>query len=99
MKARALSISQPALRDLQARGRILRRERGALFAQAYLDALLDWLAQVADGGAQLGRAVGGKSTLRVFGYKRHASVLAHFAAGRIEIVRVYFRGQDWGSHA
>ena len=49
----------------------------------------------AESGAQLGSAVKGKSSLRSFGYRRQATVLAEFRKGELRIVRVYFRGQNW----
>jgi hypothetical protein len=34
-------------------------------------------------------------SLRVFGYRKQASILAEFIPGELRVIQVYFRGQDW----
>jgi hypothetical protein len=88
-------LADQAARDIAARARILRRERGAAFAGTWVDTLLSWLDALAEGGAVLGAAHPEDPSLRVFGYRRQASILAEFAPGELRVIRVYFRGQDW----
>jgi hypothetical protein len=92
---RRLLLDDQAAKDIAARARILRRERGAPFAELWVDALLSWLDALAEGGAALGTAHPEYPSLRVFGYRRQASILAEFVPGELRVVRVYFRGQDW----
>lgn len=95
MTPRRLLLDDQAARDIAARARILRRERGVAFAEFWVDALLSWLDALADGGAVLGTAHPEDRSLRVFGYRRQASILAEFAPEELRVIRVYFRGQDW----
>jgi plasmid stabilization system protein ParE len=92
---RRLLLDERAARDIANRARVLRRERGALFADAWIDALLGWLDGLAAGGAVVGTAHPEDPSLRVFGYRRQASILAEFAHGELRVIRVYLRGQDW----
>lgn len=95
MTPQRLLLDDQAARDIATRARILRRERGAAFANIWVDALLDWLNALAEGGAALGTAHPEDPSLRVFGYRRQACILAEFAPGELRVIRVYFRGQDW----
>jgi hypothetical protein len=92
---RRLLLDDQAARDIAARVRILRRERGAAFADNWMDALLGWLDALAEGGSVLGTAHPEDPSLRVFGYRKQASILAEFVPGELRVIRVYFRGQDW----
>jgi plasmid stabilization system protein ParE len=92
---RRLLLDDQAARDIAARARILRQKRGPAFTRAWVDTLLAWLNALAEGGAVLGTAHPEDPTLRVFGYRRQASVLAEFVPGELRVIRVYFRGQDW----
>jgi len=96
MTPRRLRWSRRAARDLAGRASLLSRERGIDFAEAYCGSLIAWLLRLAESGAQLGTAVGMDPALRVFGYRRQASILAHFTESEIRVVRIYFRGQDGG---
>lgn len=95
MTPRRLLLDDQAARDIAARARILRRERGPAFAEAWIDTLLSWLDALAEGGAVLGTAHPEDPSLRVFGYRKQASMLAEFAPVELRVIRVYFRGQDW----
>lgn len=95
MTPRRLLLDDQAAWDIAARARVLRRERGEAFANACIDRLLDWLDALADGGAVFGTAHPEDPSLRVFGYRRQASILAEFVPGELRVIRVYFRGQDW----
>lgn len=95
MTRRALRFSPRAASDLKNRARILKQERGKAFAEAYAEAFIGWLSAIAESGAKLGSTVGDDASLRRFGYRRQATVLADFADTEMRIVRVYFRGQDW----
>ena len=95
MTPRRLKLSQRASSDLRSRARVLKRERGEAFAIDYAEALITWLKRIAEGGAQLGTAVGDHPTLRSFGYRRQATILAEYTPSEMRIVRIYFRGQDW----
>ncbi len=33
--------------------------------------------------------------LRTFGYKRQATLLVRYAAAEVQVIRIYFAGQDW----
>ena len=88
-------MRRAALNDLLAREQVLARERGAAFAAAWTDALVDWLAKLAEGGAEIGTAHHERTGMRTFGYRRQATVLARFTPGELQVVRLYFRGQDW----
>jgi hypothetical protein len=92
---RRLLLDDQAARDTATRARILRRERGVAFADNWVDVLLSWLDALAEGGAVLGTAQPQDPSLRVFGYRRQASILAEFVPGELRVIRVYFRGQDW----
>jgi len=97
MNPRALRVSPAAVRDLVSQVRLLRQERGVEFAESYAEAIIAWLERIAAGGAQLGTAVGSDPTLRVFGYRRQASIVARFSEGELRVMRIYFRGQDWSA--
>lgn len=43
----------------------------------------------------LGTARGDDPALRTVGYEKQATILAYFSEDQLEIVRIYFRGQDW----
>jgi plasmid stabilization system protein ParE len=90
-----LKVSRRAAADLQRRARYLAAIRGSDFANCYVERLLDRLRKIAVEGAQFGTARGPDPALRTFGYEGQATVLAYFAEGELEIVRVYFTGQDW----
>jgi plasmid stabilization system protein ParE len=87
--------SRRAAADLQRRASYLAAIRGSDFADGYVESLLARLRKIAVGGAQLGTARGPDPALRTFGYQGQATILAYFAEGELEIVRVYFTGQDW----
>ncbi len=95
MTPRRLLLTERALRDLECRARILRNERGRAFADAWMNAFLDWLEALAEGGAVIGTQHPGHRNFRTFGYKRQATILAEFADPEMRVVRVYFAGQDW----
>jgi len=92
---RRLLLDDQAARDIAARARILSWERGAAFVEAWIDTLLSWLDALAERGAVLGTAHPEDPSLRVFGYRRQASIVAEFAPGELRVIRVYLRGQDW----
>ena len=92
---RALRFRRAALDDLLARERILGRERGDAFARAWTDALVAWLTRLAESGAQIGTAHPERAGTRTFGYRRQVTVLARYTADELQVVRLYFRGQDW----
>lgn len=94
-RPRALRFRRAALDDLLARERVLARERGAAFGAAWTDALVDWLAKLAESGAEIGTAHDARPGMRTFGYRRQATVLARFTTSELQVVRLYFRGQDW----
>jgi len=70
------------------------RERGAAFARAWADGLPALLAGLARTGARIGTAHAERPGMRTFGYRRQFTVLARLTAGELQIVRLYFRGQD-----
>jgi hypothetical protein len=80
---------------MKRRERLLRRIRGDAFAAAAADALLSWLEGLAAAGAQLGTALGDDPAVRSFGYLKQATIIARFEPGRLIVMRVYFKGQDW----
>jgi plasmid stabilization system protein ParE len=92
---RALRLRRAALDDLLARERVLARERGAAFARAWTDALVAWLERLAETGAQIGTAHAERPGMRTFGYRHRVTVLARFTDTELQVVRLYFRGQDW----
>ena len=95
MTPRRLLLDDQAAQDIAARARVLRQERGDAFAGTWIDTLLSWLDALAEGGAVLGTAHPEDPSLRVFGYRKEASILAEFVPGELRVIRVYFRGQDW----
>lgn len=95
MTPRALRLSERALSDLQRRAIYLSGERGTDFAIVWSDALLAWLENIADIGAQLGTEHPFEPGFRTFGYKRQATILAEFLEAELRIIRIYFPGQDW----
>lgn len=95
MTPNRLVLTDKAQIDIARRARRLRRERGPAFALVWVDALFEWLEQIADGGARIGTAHPKHPDFRTFGYKRQATILAEFAGGELRVVRVYFAGQDW----
>lgn len=97
MTPNRLVFTAVARDDLSARARFLRTERGPAFADVWTEAFIDWLENLAEGGAQIGSAHPRHPTFRTFGYKRQATVLAEFADAEMRIVRVYFPGQDWST--
>jgi plasmid stabilization system protein ParE len=90
-----LKLSRRAAADLQRRARYLAAIRGSDFADRYVESLLARLRKIAVDGAQLGTARGPDPALRTFGYEGQATILAYFAQGELEIVRIFFTGQDW----
>jgi len=95
VRPRRLKISPRAGADLERRVIFLAGQRGPEFAHRYVDELIVRLRKIATEGAQLGTARGADPALRTFGYKNQATILAYFAEDELEIVRVYFKGQDW----
>lgn len=81
MTLRRLLLSEAAVRDVLRRTEVLRRERGAAFAADWAEVFVAWLERIAEGGAQLGTAHLRRPGVRVFGWRRQASVLAEFARG------------------
>ena len=73
----------------------MRRERGDVFADAWIAELEAWLRRHAEGGAVIGTAHPRRRGLRSFGYRRQATLLVQYTTGEIRVVRVYFAGQDW----
>jgi len=95
MTPRALVFSDAAIGDIARRARLLRRERGDVFADAWIAELEAWLRRQAELGAVTGTAHPSRPGLRTFGYRRQATLLVQYATGEIRVVRVYFAGQDW----
>ena len=95
MTPRKLLLTERALSDLKQRATYLSAERGPDFAMTWSDALLAWLENVADTGAQLGTEHPSQAGFRTFGYKRQATILAEFLETELRVIRVYFAGQDW----
>ena len=87
---------KPARRglDLQRRAKYLTSIRGSDFARRYVESLLERLRKIARRGRPARHRARPDPALRTFGYEaRPRSRL--FAEGELEIVRVYFTGQDW----
>ena len=97
MTPNRLVLSRRAIPDIDRRARVVKAERGAAFALAWVAALFDWLSRLAESGAQIGSVQSRHPGFRSFGYRRQATILAEFAGGELRVVRVYFAGQDWTS--
>ena len=97
MTPNRLVLTPRAISDIDRRARVLKAERGAAFALAWVAALFDWLSRLAESGAQIGSVQSRHPGFRSFGYRRQATILAEFAGGELRVVRVYFAGQDWTS--
>ena len=95
MTPRKLLLTEQALDDIQRRALYLTAERGVQFALLWSDTLIDWLEHIASIGAQLGTEHPVEKSIRTFGYKRQATVLADFQVDEQRVVRIYFAGQDW----
>lgn len=95
MTPRSLVLSDEAVEDIARRAETLRDARGIAFALDWSDALLVWLEKIAAAGAQIGTEHAAAPEFRSFGYRRQATILAHFEPERLTVVRVYFPGQDW----
>jgi plasmid stabilization system protein ParE len=92
---RLLGLSAPAARDIARRARYLAAERGEAFCERFAVEIKRWLEGLAAGGAQLGTALGDDPSVRSFGYLKQATIVARFEPGRLIVIRVYFKGQDW----
>jgi hypothetical protein len=68
---------------------------GSDFAGQWRDLLIAWLERQAASGAQYGTAHPRHARYRTFGYKRQATILAEFTDQAMDVVRIYFPGQDW----
>lgn len=99
MTPNRLVLTPRAISDIDRRARVLKAERGAAFAVAWVEALFDWLTRLAEGGAQIGTTRPRHPGFRSFGYRRQATILAEFAGGELRVVRIYFAGQDWTAPA
>ncbi len=95
MTPQKLRLADAALADISRRGRLLRRHRGAEFAQAWTMDFFAWLRGCADGGAEIGTRHPRHPAFRTFGYRRQATLLVEYAEAEMRIVRVYFAGRDW----
>lgn len=95
MNPRRLTLRDRALQDLARHEHYLRAVRGGVFAEAWSEALLDWLDRRAALGAQFGTAHPGHPGYRTFGYRRQATILAEFTDDAMEVVRIRFAGEDW----
>lgn len=95
MTPRILEVTANARRDLTRRKRYLAEVRGRTFAIERIDSLVAWLERIANGGEQLGTAVADVPSDRSFGYRKEATIVARFLPGRMIVLRVYFKGQDW----
>lgn len=82
MIPRRLILRDGALRDLARHERHLGAVRGIAFAEAWSETLLDWLEHRAVLGAQFGTAHPRHPGYRTFGYRRQATILAEWKAGR-----------------
>jgi hypothetical protein len=69
--------------------------RGEAFGETFAVEIKSWLERLAAGGAQLGTAVGDNPSIRSFGYLKQATITARFEPGKLTVLRVYFKGQDW----
>jgi len=92
---RRLGLSAPANRDIARRARYLAAKRGEAFGERFAVEIKRWLERLAAGGAQLGTALGDDPSVRSFGYLKQATIVARFEPGRLTVIRVYFKGQDW----
>ncbi len=97
MTPRILKLTERAIADIDRRAEYLAHQRGAEFARVWIDALIDWLDRIAEGGVQIGTQHPTEKAFRTFGYKRQATVLAEFQSGEVHVIRIYFSGQDWAS--
>ncbi|MER2508989.1 MAG: hypothetical protein ABTQ27_09530 [Amaricoccus sp.] len=95
MIPRKLFLRDGALRDLARHERRLSTVRGRDFAEAWSEALLDWLEYRAALGAQFGTAHPKHPGYRTFGYRRQATILAEFSDGAMDVLRIRFAGEDW----
>ena len=95
MNSRKLILRDGALRDIAHHERHLGAVRGIAFAEAWSEALLDWLENRAALGAQFGTAHPRHPGYRTFGYLRQATILAEFTDGAMDVVRIRFAGEDW----
>ena len=95
MTPRRLVLSDEAIDDIARRAGVLAAARGQAFAIDWSNALLAWLAGLAEAGAQFGTEHRVHSGFRTFGYRLQATILAEFAADELRVVRIYFAGQDW----
>lgn len=97
MTPRTLRLTERALEDVERRATYLSLERGTKFAELWIEALIGWLESIAETGVQLGTEHPTEATVRTFGYKRQATILAEFSTDELRIIRVYFPGQDWAT--
>jgi len=95
MRSRRLVLRERALRDIARHEDLLAELRGVAFAEAWTEALLQWLERLADLGAQYGTAHAKHPRYRTFGYRRQATILAEFSDDSLDVVRVRFAGEDW----
>ncbi len=95
MTPNKLVLTSRAQTDIGRRARVLKAERGLVFAETWVDTLFDWLTRLADSGAQYGTEHPDHPSFRTFGYKQQATILAEFAHNEMRVVRIYFAGQDW----
>jgi plasmid stabilization system protein ParE len=95
MKSGRLVLRDSALRDLLRHEDHLGAVRGAAFAEAWTEALLDWLERRARLGAQFGTAHARHPGYRTFGHRQQATILAEFSEEAMDVVRIRFAGEDW----
>jgi plasmid stabilization system protein ParE len=95
MNPRRLILRDSALRDLARHEGHLSAVRGVAFAEAWSEALLDWLENRASLGARFGTAHPRHAGYRTFGYRRQATILAEFTDDAMDVVRIRFAGEDW----
>jgi plasmid stabilization system protein ParE len=95
MNPRKLILRDGALRDLARHEHHLGAVRGTAFAEAWSEALLDWLEYRAALGAQFGTEHPIHPGYRTFGYRRQATILAEFTDGAMDVIRIRFSGEDW----
>jgi plasmid stabilization system protein ParE len=95
MRPRRLVLRPRAIRDIDRQAAYLEGVRGVAFAERWREDLITWLVRHAASGAQYGTAHPRLTRYRTFGYKRQATILAEFADGEMDVVRISFAGQDW----
>ncbi len=95
MKVRSVQVGPRAAADIRRVGSYIAFQGAPESSVGYLGRMMEFVLRL-DIGAERGRAVDDiKHGLRVIPFEKNAIIAVIVSDTRVQIVRVFYRGQDW----